>query len=283
LRPGILEALGENARILREVDENKPGSITTSIVRKLASARVVVVDITGWNPNVFFELGIRYALCNKVTVVVAQEETKVPFDIATQRVVWYNRYKPRLGRSAIADAIRRGLHDDAGSDGIVFDTFKSMSVSVPGVLESLGEELQAKRHIMSWDDYMRRIEVVVQWLGPAVNEGRYVPHAMLGVSNGGLIAADLIGKAVFAGRNTPVLGLWAQRYTKRPDFFENPFNEALVSAICAAATASGPASVLVVDDHFGTGGTAQQAIQFLVKHLGQDARILYLPLVYEPP
>lgn len=79
------------------------------------------------------------------------------------------------------------------------------------MLESLGEELQAKRHM---DDYMQRIANVVHWLAPPVNEGRYVPHAMLGISNGGLIVADLIGKAVFAEKNTPVLGLWAQRYAK---------------------------------------------------------------------
>ncbi len=279
IKPGVIDALGESHQIVREVDESKPGSITISIVRRIASAQVVVVDITGWNPNVFLELGIRYALRNRVTVVIAQEDTQLPFDIAAYRVVNYNRFRPREGRAKIADCIKRGLQDELGSDSIVFDTFKNISVEIPGLLKSFGEEAQAQRHIMSWEEYMMRIQRVANWLAPAVAEGRYVPHAMLGISNGGLIVADLLGKAVFSGKNTPVLGLWAQRYTKKHDYFDNPYNEAIVDAIRRSDGGSTPFEILLVDDHFGSGNTAKQAIDFLYKHFGSDTSVLYIPLV----
>ena len=48
-----------------------------------------VADITGANPNVFYELGIRHAMRPRTTVIVFGEGTVLPFDIALVRGISY--------------------------------------------------------------------------------------------------------------------------------------------------------------------------------------------------
>jgi hypoxanthine phosphoribosyltransferase len=139
---------------------------------------------------------------------------------------------------------------------------------------------------MSWDEYMDRIEETCSYLEAALREYRFLPDAVIGITNGGLIAADLIGKRVYAGRNTPVLSLWAQRHEVRGEsafwYFDNEYNDATMNAIQMATekkTAEGGTVLLLVDDHMGTGSTARQAVGFIKNRLGERARITYIPIV----
>jgi len=279
IAPGVQMALGENCVLTREVDKRHSGSITDSIVRHLATADVVIVDITGWNPNVFLELGIRYALRNKITIILAQGGTELPFDIAGYRAIFYQRFAPSDARKTISEFITFGFSDKLISDSVVFGTFRNLSVKIPGEFESRGETLMHERVVMSWDEYMGRIAQVAEWLRPLVNEGLYVPHAVLGISNGGMVVADLIGKAVFAGKNTPILGLWAQRYTRNDDYFDNRYNEGVLNVLKAENRQGMALSVLLLDDHFGSGNTSKQAVEYLKKILGAETQILFIPLV----
>jgi hypothetical protein len=43
IRPSVREALGDDGHIEREVDNNKPGAITTNIIKNLAKADIVIV------------------------------------------------------------------------------------------------------------------------------------------------------------------------------------------------------------------------------------------------
>lgn len=269
-------------RVIREVDRNESGCITAAIVRAIARADVVIVDITGRNPNVFLELGIRYSLRSKVTVLLAQVGTPVPFDINVYRYIEYEKFKPAQARAQIAECIRQGLTNSLKSDSVVFDVLPSMSVSIPGIAESFGEEAIAKQEVMSWEEYMSRIEDTCSYLEVAVREYRFVPNAVLGITNGGLIAADLIGKRVFAGRDTPVLSLWAKRYVVKGEsafwYFDNEFNDTTLKCIQNNSKGS-PVSLLLIDDHMGTGSTAVQATRYIKTRLGDDTRLTYIPIV----
>lgn len=77
-----------------ETENADPRSITDSIIKKLASAEVCIADLTGKNPNVFFELGIRYSLKNKNTILMIQENEEIPFDLRQYRNIKYNSFKP---------------------------------------------------------------------------------------------------------------------------------------------------------------------------------------------
>lgn len=60
------------------------------IVRNLYDYEVVVCDISGLNPNVMFELGLRLAF-KKPVVIVVDDETKIPFDTNVIEHIIYNR------------------------------------------------------------------------------------------------------------------------------------------------------------------------------------------------
>jgi hypothetical protein len=110
------EAVGLVA--LRADDLSQPGSITTQVIQQLISAKAVVADLTDLNPNVFYELAVRDSFGQPV-VLIAEEGTKLPFDLIQQRTIFFD--STDLGsaipaRSAIERALREALDDpSAGS------------------------------------------------------------------------------------------------------------------------------------------------------------------------
>lgn len=142
IEPAVEEVLPEHSgEIEREVDRNTSGLIINRIVENIVRADVVIVDITGRNPNVFLELGIRYALRKKTTILIKQNRTKgkkgtkVPFDISGYRYVEYDLSNCDVAIRKIAKFIREGLKADARSDSIVFDVFNNMAVTIPGIID----------------------------------------------------------------------------------------------------------------------------------------------------
>ncbi len=283
IKPAVTLALNNSEaepNIIREVDRNRSGSINNSMFRDLLDSDVVIVDITGRNPNVFMELGIRYALRNKITIMIAQEGTVIPFDIQGYRYISYSRYKPDDARRTIAQFIREGFQDERYSDSVVFNVFPTMSVVIPGLIESLGLETLENREVMRWEDYLARVEWICELLRNPVRDGRYAPDAVFGISNGGLIVADLVGRELFRG--TPILSLWANRFKRTTEsstwFFDSVYNDAVMDAL------TGPLKkdikeILLFDDHLGTGHTAWQATAYIKKRLGEQTSILFIPLV----
>ena len=71
-----------------------------------------VVDITSLNPNVFYELGVRHALVDSVTVLVRRRGTEIPFNIQGLNVIEYDITDPEIlegAKKKIASHIRNGL------------------------------------------------------------------------------------------------------------------------------------------------------------------------------
>lgn len=67
----------------------EPGNITLQVIEHVISARAAVVDVTGRNANVFYELGIRHAA--QLPVVLISEERDLPFDVAQLRTIFFSR------------------------------------------------------------------------------------------------------------------------------------------------------------------------------------------------
>ena len=66
-----------------------PGIITDHIIKHLLGDELVIADLTGSNPNVFYELAIRHAT-RKPVVQIIQEGERIPFDTAAMRTIEYS-------------------------------------------------------------------------------------------------------------------------------------------------------------------------------------------------
>jgi hypothetical protein len=78
-----------------------PGLITTEIVSRLRAADLVIADLTGYNPNVLYELAIRH--CTRKPVIhISDPESPPPFDIAQQRTIFFDARDLRSASAACA-------------------------------------------------------------------------------------------------------------------------------------------------------------------------------------
>ncbi len=96
------------------------GSIHEDMFEHIATAAVVVVDITSLNPNVFYELGVRHALRECVTVLIRREGVAAPFNIQDLRVIDYPAGGDTLtgARDRIHRFIANGLRSREGDSPI---------------------------------------------------------------------------------------------------------------------------------------------------------------------
>jgi hypothetical protein len=83
----------------------EPGQITTQIIGHLLHDDLVIADLTGHNPNVFYELSLRHAIGKPV---VQMGGIPLPFDVHTSRTIPFS-FDVRE-----ADEARRQLADQIG-------------------------------------------------------------------------------------------------------------------------------------------------------------------------
>lgn len=77
------------------------GKIIDQVWSGITAAKVLVAELTGRNPNVFYELGLAHAL-NKPVVLVSSNQADVPFDLQHIRVIYYDMRDPFWGEKLIA-------------------------------------------------------------------------------------------------------------------------------------------------------------------------------------
>lgn len=78
VRPAVNEA---GLECIRADDIKHSGIIDAPMYRYLYSADVVIADLSTYNPNAFYELGIRHALRPHTTIAIAEKDLKYPFDL----------------------------------------------------------------------------------------------------------------------------------------------------------------------------------------------------------
>lgn len=81
-------------------------SISFAIMKHLVNDDLVVADLTGGNPNAFYELAIRHALKRPVVHIMRDGE-KIPFDVHDVQVVFVNTdvRKADIAKNALKNQI----------------------------------------------------------------------------------------------------------------------------------------------------------------------------------
>jgi len=185
IRKGLEEALHRPVEMKIEKDEDRPGSFGQSMFKEAFEAEVYLADLTGANPNVYLELGVRWAARDNVTVLVIQDMKDYKPNIGQQKVIQYGGKTENLpeGIQRTVNAIVQGLRDKAHVDSLV-------RLSVPVVtcsqkeweeMRQTIEQLRAERGeeyldaAMRTNDLKQRIELLLKAIhvNPFLHAGHY--------------------------------------------------------------------------------------------------------------
>lgn len=96
----IRPALGEKYQVTRSDEDSNPGAITPQIVESILEADLVIADLSGFNPNVYYEVAIAHGY-ERPTVHLQVDSEKPAFDLKDMRLVRYNVANPRQLERAV--------------------------------------------------------------------------------------------------------------------------------------------------------------------------------------
>lgn len=84
--------------VIRVDQESATGDINQSIINHLTQDDLVIADMTGHNPNAFYELGYRQALGLPLVPIISKNE-RLPFDVSGYRTVFYSLHVAEIDKS----------------------------------------------------------------------------------------------------------------------------------------------------------------------------------------
>jgi hypothetical protein len=93
---GIKETCEDAGAFCERVDEQTfPERILDRIYNQISKADIVIADMTGKNPNVFYEVGYAHAL-GKLTLLLVQKEKDIPFNLRHHPFIIYGESISKL-------------------------------------------------------------------------------------------------------------------------------------------------------------------------------------------
>jgi hypothetical protein len=179
-----LERLGISGSTTGEIAEQ--GDIREDVFRLVATADLVIADISAHNANVFYELGVRHALRERCTFLLRAKIDDVPFDLRGERYLEYDKDKPENAVDALVRALRETV-DSLRSDSPVFRLLR---------LNQTLDSSDLARLIGCPDDFCAEVrraaaEQRVGDLSLLAEEARRLPWAREGLRKVGVAQFDL--------------------------------------------------------------------------------------------
>lgn len=86
IRPAVEQS---GCKCIRADEIVESGIIDRSMYALLYKADIVIADISTFNPNAIYELGVRHTLRPYSTIIIKEDEGKIPFDIGHDRILNY--------------------------------------------------------------------------------------------------------------------------------------------------------------------------------------------------
>jgi len=82
------EAAGYECQRADEIQHS--GNINVPMYQQLLTSDVVIADVSTYNPNAFYELGVRHALKPYTTITIAEDKLVFPFDVGQVAIRTYH-------------------------------------------------------------------------------------------------------------------------------------------------------------------------------------------------
>lgn len=109
----------------------EPGQITRQVLDHVIGAKAAVADLTGLNPNVFYELAVRHAGPRPVALI-AEEGCELPFDIAQMRTIFFDSKDLASAadcRKSITSHLRNALEKKGPVDSPIASSIDAQNLS----------------------------------------------------------------------------------------------------------------------------------------------------------
>lgn len=95
----IVKGLEQSGYVVKRADDIKSqNNILSDIISAIVSSDLIVADLTGSNPNVYYELGVAHAL-NKNVILLTQDIDELPFDLRSYRVISYSVHFSKMNQA----------------------------------------------------------------------------------------------------------------------------------------------------------------------------------------
>lgn len=124
----------------------------TEVVRSaVQQARLCVADLSNPTPNILYEVGIAHAL-GKPTVLITQQASRIPFDLASIRCVVYDPDSPEKARPFLEHSIEQAFSEDLLEETrtlIGTGTYRAAAAILGVVLEQSLRRLLFKHKLIS--------------------------------------------------------------------------------------------------------------------------------------
>ena len=131
-----IAALKLDLKIVRADLIEKSGMIGPQIMEHVLRSRLVIVDLSFQNPNVFYELCLRH-VSGLPTVHIIRQADKIPFDIQQCRTIQIDTTDiyslvPKLEtyKAEIAQQARRALENEMGENPVTV-YFPGLKLTIP--------------------------------------------------------------------------------------------------------------------------------------------------------
>ena len=102
IRPAVESA---GCKCIRADEIVESGIIDRSMYALLYYADIVIADISTFNPNAIYELGVRHALRPYSTIIIKEDEGKIPFDIGHDRIISYRHLGNEISEAEVKKSI----------------------------------------------------------------------------------------------------------------------------------------------------------------------------------
>jgi hypothetical protein len=154
---------------VRADEISEPGLITSQVIQHVVDDHLVIADLTGWNPNVFYELALRHVLRKPIVQIIAAGEA-MPFDVAASRTIMVNHQDLDSVAKAKDEMIRQIRHCEKAPGEV--DTPISVSIDLDRLRRSENPlEKSAAEIIKMLQELGARVSDIGQLLTPPFPDG----------------------------------------------------------------------------------------------------------------
>jgi len=155
IKPAVIAAGYE---CIRGDEIQESGIIDRGMYAMLIHADIVIADISTFNPNALYELGIRHASRPFSTIILKEDESKIPFDLNHNKIFHYTHMGKDIGASEAERCVKElktlieSVYKSSEVDSPLFQYLKSVTpnqLSEEDYIETIKELSDKEKHIFA--------------------------------------------------------------------------------------------------------------------------------------